>query len=513
MRVKAAIVIVGILGLVFLLRSPGNKVEFPEETNLCEGLNKNHHEKLSTALAPFRKQMKNQTGVLPLETGESAMLARAWLSDAAERSIDVQYFIFKKDNVGLIAFDYLVHAADRGVKVRVLVDDFMLEFEEDEVLAMASHPNIDIKIYNPGVNLGKNFLEKIKKYATDFKGANQRMHNKQFVVDGEVLITGGRNVEGMYFDFDHEYNFRDRDVLFIGKAAREGQESFEQYWNNELSVNVTELLDGELAGKETESQFSALHNYACDPNNFWPQIREEIKNLSSFFEEIRNSDKFVWTEKATMVCDTPGKNQAQESWSGGGLTTQKLVELVSSAEHSIAMQTPYLITTEDTRKLFKNKTDAGVDIRILTNSLASTDNVEAFSGYQRDRDALLNTGVSVFEFRPDAAVRLKIAASELQELIDHRAIFGTHAKTMVVDNRITVISTFNLDPRSANLNTECLAIIDDQKIAKSVMEGIEEEFKQENSWQITLEWNPDGEVDLSKRVKTWTRRVIPKDVL
>ncbi len=194
----------------------------PAKTYSCDSMIKNHTEKLSDVLVPFREKMKMHTGVFPLETGESAILTRAWLSDAAEKSIDVQYFIFSKDNVGLIAFDYLVHAADRGVKVRVLIDDFMLDVEEHEILAMASHPNISIKIYNPGVNLGKNIFEKAKKYASDFKSANQRMHNKQFIVDGEVVITGGRNIESMYFDFDHQYNFRDRDVLLIGQAAREG---------------------------------------------------------------------------------------------------------------------------------------------------------------------------------------------------------------------------------------------------------------------------------------------------
>ena len=498
--------------LLFFILTPNEPEVLQVSSNYCKSIVKNHNEKLSNALTPFKELMKTKTGVFPLETGESAILTRAWLSDAAEKSIDVQYFIFKKDNVGLIAFDYLVHAADRGIKVRVLVDDFMLGFEEEEVLSMASHPNIEIKIYNPGVNLGKNIFEKAKKYMTDFKSANMRMHNKQFIVDGQVLITGGRNIEGMYFDFDHEYNFRDRDVLFIGKAAREGLQSFNQYWKSELSVDVHELSQS-VSEAYAESQFYGLHEYACNPKNYWPQIREKVKNLSSVFKEIKESSDLIWTKKAQMVCDEPGKNSDETSWSGGGRTTSELVSLVSNAKKSIAIQTPYLITSEETRKFFKEKVAQQVDIKILTNSLASTDNVEAFSGYQRDREELLKTGVRVFEFRPDAAVRLKIAASELLQKEGHSAIFGTHAKTMVIDNQITIISTFNLDPRSANLNTECLAIIDNSKIASSVLEGINEEFRPENAWETTLDWNPDEEVDLTKRVKTWTRKVIPKKVL
>ncbi|WP_164503595.1 phospholipase D-like domain-containing protein [Pleionea sediminis] len=477
-------------------------------THYCDGLEKNHSEKLSDVLRPFRDKLAKSTGVFPLETGTSAILTRAWLSDAAEKSIDVQYFIFSKDNVGLIAFDYLVHAADRGIQVRVLVDDFMVEFEEREILAMASHPNISIKIYNPGVNLGKNFFEKIKKFATDFDGANQRMHNKLFIVDGQVLITGGRNIEGMYFDFNHRYNFRDRDVLLLGQAAEQGQRIFNQYWNHQLSVDVTKILEDEKEGREISHQFERLHEYACNPQNYWPQIREQVRNLSRVFHSIQKSGDLVWTESANMVCDSP--NKMGES---GSNTAAKLIDLIANAKQSVDIQTPYLVTSESTRMLFKAAVDKGVNVRILTNSLASTDNVEAFSGYQRDRDELLATGVHVFEFRPDAKVRLELASSELQEELGHTAIFGTHAKTLVVDEKVTVIGSFNLDPRSAYLNTECLAIIDDRTIAEKVLQGIEEEFKPENAWKITPNWNPDDKVDLSKRLKTYTRYIIPKDVL
>jgi phosphatidylserine/phosphatidylglycerophosphate/cardiolipin synthase-like enzyme len=163
--------------------------------------------------------MSSKTGVYVLEDGGNALVARGWLSEYAEQSIDIQYFIFSPDNVGLIACDYLVRAADRGVKVRLLVDDIMVEAGVHEILTLDSHPNIDIKIYNPGVNLGKNIYNKLSKFSTDFRSANQRMHNKTFIVDQKVAVTGGRNMADEYFDYDHEYNFRDRDVLLIGKEV------------------------------------------------------------------------------------------------------------------------------------------------------------------------------------------------------------------------------------------------------------------------------------------------------
>ena len=152
-------------------------------------------------------------------------------------------------------------------------------------------------------------------------------------------------------------------------------------------------------------------------------------------------------------------------------------------------------------------------IRILTNSLASTDNVEAFSSYQTDRKILLETGVKIYEFRPDAAVRTRRMTGELQETLEHKPIFGLHAKSMVIDKKTTVIGTFNLDPRSANLNTECIVVVRSDKITEGVLNGMEEEFLPENSWETTLNYNPDSEVNHYKRLKTWTRKIIPKAIL
>jgi len=199
--------------------------------------------------------------------------------------------------------------------------------------------------------------------------------------------------------------------------------------------------------------------------------------------------------------------------SGGGYTTDALIDLVNNAKTSIDIQTPYLITTELSRNLFRAAVQRGVKIRILTNSLASTDNLEAFSGYQRDRKKLLKTGVAIYEFRPDAAERYKVMTGELQDSLKFKPIFGFHAKSMVVDKQITVIGTFNLDPRSANLNTECLAIIDNKKVARNVLKGMEKEFKPENSWQTTLSSNPDNKVKISKQIKSWTRKIVPKGIL
>lgn len=490
---------------------PPEIVETP--TDFCANIHRNNELTLSSELAPYKEQMYSQTGVYVLEDGSGSMVARAWLSEYAEETIDIQYFIFSTDNVGLIACDYLVRAADRGVKVRILVDDIMVDADVEDILTFSSHENITVKIYNPGVNLGKNIVGKLAKFATDFRNANQRMHNKTFIVDQKVVITGGRNIADEYFDYDHEYNFRDRDILLIGKATKDVDSSFNDFWNSDLAHDIATVITDVKVISYNESTFDKLHEYACNPDNFWPQVRERINRLPDAFRNIASTGELVWLDDVAFVSDIPGKNNGTEGLSGGGKTTDALEALVKNAKKSVAIQSPYLITTEMSRALFKDAVDRGVEVRILTNSLASTDNVEAFGGYQKEREALLATGVRIFEFRPDAAERTEILTGELQAELNHTPIFGLHAKSMVIDDSITVVGTFNLDPRSANLNTECLVIVGSKKVAKGVLEGMEIEFLPENSWETTVDFNPDSEVGKYKRLKTWTRKIIPKEIL
>ena len=462
-----------ILLLLFIgIVSCKNDKKIPlQNEDFCSKIHDNKTVSLSQELKQFENKINTKTGVYVLESGTNSLITRAWLCEAAEKTIDIQYFIFSTDNVGLIACDYLVRAADNGIKIRMLVDDFMVNTRIEDILTLNSHENISIKIYNPGVNLGKNLVGKITKFATDFRDANQRMHNKTFIVDDKVVITGGRNIADEYFDYDHDYNFRDRDVLLIGKNSKIIKKSFTNFWNSEHSVKVTSLVKENLIDVNDKQRFDNLHQYACNPDNFWPQIRDKIENFSKTVNQIKNSDKLVWLDSVSFVSDIPGKNTTKKGLGGGGKTTSTLIELIKNAKKSIDIQTPYLITTKQSRNMFKEAVNRGVKIRILTNSLASTDNLEAFASYQTDRKKLLKTGVEIYEFKPDAKIRKEIMNNELQQKLDYAPTFGLHAKSMIIDNKITVIGTFNLDPRSANLNTECISILYSDKISKNVLKG------------------------------------------
>jgi len=468
--------------------------------------------KLSEHLGPLVPLMRTSTGVYSLEEGDVSLVSRAWLAEAAERTIDVQYFIFTADNVGLIAVDYLLRAAERGVHVRILVDDFMLEVGGAELLALDAHPNIEIRLYNPTANIGKSLPTKLFNLTTDFRGFNQRMHNKTFIVDGQVAITGGRNIADEYFDYDHEFNFRDRDVLLLGGATIEVQRSFNRFWNNPLSVPIRSLVRTTVT-PDTAPTYRYLHEYACDPRNFWPQVRDRIKSVPVAFTRILESGALVWSDSVTFVSDVPGKNAGTSGIGGGGVSTEELIRLIKGAQKSVTIESPYLVTTPLSQSLFRELIARGVRLRILTNSLASTDNLEAFSGYQRERDALLKIGVEIYEFKPDAQVRRQVMTGVLQAALDYKPTFGLHAKSMVVDDHVAVIGTFNLDPRSANLNTECFAVIRNGRIAQALRHAMDVDTQPDNAWHTTADFNPDGAVSAGKRIKVWLRRVVPKAVL
>ena len=326
------------------------------------------------------------------------------------------------------------------------------------------------------------------------------------------MITGGRNVADEYFDFNTEYNFRDRDVLLLGAAVRQVQSSFEQFWGNKRSVPIADLLKPSTKTLN-DKLWHSLHQYACDPHHFWPQVMARIANVPAAFAAATKAGKLRWIDEVAFVSDDPGKNKVKKGLKGRALTTNTLIDLVRHAQKNVIIQTPYLVTTELSQKLFAETVARGVPVTILTNSMASTDGAEAFRGYQKDRAKLLAAGVKLYEFKPDAAIGKTLMNSALMKTMERLPTFGLHAKTMVVDDELLVVGTFNLDPRSAHLNTECITLIPDAVLARGVLDILKQEMRPENSWKITKEFNPDHLAPWALRFKVWMSSPIPKSIL
>jgi putative cardiolipin synthase len=453
-------------------------------------------------------RMSSQTGVYILEKGEESLIGRAWLAQHATKSIEVQYFIWSTDNIGILAAEQLLRAAERGVAVRVLIDDFLMDAEDRTLLLLSAHPNVQIRIYNPNVSVGVGFWQRLKNAVSDFRAVNQRMHDKTAIFDGIAGITGGRNMADEYFDYDHEYNFRDRDVLLLGRSVTDMQENFEEFWSSELSVPVEKIFEEDktpVSPADMRQRSKSLHDYAADPANFEIQVREAIENAANSFPDLLQA--MSW-EDVVFLSDVPGKNSGEFGLGGGGELTNQLINAVKTARESILIQSPYLIMPEGGIELLGELVDRGVRIRISTNSLASTDNIPAFSGYQGQREDLLQSGVELYEYMDEPSIRTELIV-RYPRIADNDPIFAMHAKSMVIDNKIVFIGTFNLDPRSANLNTEVGVLVESQELARQLGESIERDMMPGNSWQTTADFNPDFVVSRGKRFKAWLNRILP----
>jgi cardiolipin synthase C len=462
------------------------------------------------------------SGVYVLDKGEEALLARAWLADHAQKTIEVQYFIWSTDNIGILASEALLSAADRGVKVRVIVDDLLIDAPDKSLLALAKHANIEIKIYNPQHSVGTPFHKRLLNIGLNFRGVNQRMHDKTFIVDGKLAITGGRNMAAEYFDFNHDYNFRDRDALLLGDVAKTMQTSFDKFWASPLSAPVEELYDGlgiiqkNVSVKDAEIQkiYADLHVYAQNPANFSVQMRDAIQNTSQAF--MRLTEQIVWTN-VEFISDTPGKNTNKILLGGGGKTTEKLAQLVANAQQQIVIQSPYLVMSSQAIKLFKSAIKRGVKVRINTNSMAATDNVQAFSGFRNQREQLTKMGIEIFEYKPDPQIKQQLlrqatnvqaASAQATAAKAKPPVFAIHAKTMVIDKTNTYIGTFNFDPRSQNLNTEVGVIVQDAGLANKVQASIEADMQPENSWNSATD-RPDQYASSAKRKRVIFYQLTP----
>lgn len=454
--------------------------------------------------------MQSRTGVYVLEKGEEALIGRAWLAQHATASIDIQYFIWSTDNIGILAAEQLLRAAERGVAVRVLVDDFLIDAKDQTLLLLAAHPKVEIRIYNPNVTVGVGFWQRLKNAVTGFRAINQRMHDKTAIFDGVAGITGGRNMADEYFDYDQEYNFRDRDVLLLGRAVKDMQDNFNEFWTSDLAVPVEYILkDAESAVSTADVQvrYRDLHTYADDPRNFEPEVRDAIIGVAGYFPDLLRA--MSW-EYVVFLSDVPGKNSGESGLGGGGVTTNRLINAVRDSRRSVLIQSPYLIVPDGGIELFRDLVSRGVRIRISTNSLASTDNIQAFSGYQGQRRDLLDAGVEIYEFMDEPNIRTELI-DRYPRIAANDPTFAIHAKSMVIDDETVFVGTFNLDPRSANLNTEVGMLVVSPELARQVTASIERDMQPGNSWPITADFNPDFVVSRTKRFKTWINRLLPME--
>ena len=311
-----------------------------------------------------------------------------------------------------------------------------------------------------------------------------------------------------YFDFNREYTFRDRDVLLIGGVVDAMTTNFNEFWNSPYAKSVGALLERETEGYseiKIKAHYAALHAYARDPANFAPEIRDAINSLQRSFAAL--ASEIIWGD-ITFLSDRPGKNSGQAGLGGGGEITRELVRLLEGADESVTIQSPYLVMEDEWVDFFGRLAGRGVRIRIITNSLSSTDNMLAYSGYHKKRDRLLKAGIEIYEYMPHPAIQMELMGRR-PESPEKAPVFAIHAKSMVVDGKYAYIGTFNLDPRSANLNTEVGVLIKNARLSRMLAMSIERDMHPDNSWRITDEFNPDHKSPWLKRTKLYFLELLP----
>jgi cardiolipin synthase C len=462
----------------------------------------------SRTVLPMIEQHAGASGAYILEEGEENLVARTWLVQNAVESISILTFIYSFDTIGMIATQALVDAADRGVHVRIVVDDMLLYKEPmDILLAMAAHPLIEIRIYNPVRSVGVSTFRMVLNVISDFRRFNQRLHNKTFLADGVVGICGGRNVANEYFDYEQEYHFRDRDILVVGPVVEQLSANFEAFWVSELSKPVESLLADKaqaMTQEEIEQVYLELSDTAERLLDTLVVVRSALEQQDAHLRKMIK--EMVWTTDIWFVSDRPGTNLGKPGLGGGGEMMDALREAILSAQKSITVHSPYFVVAEGELGFFR-KAREGVEIRVITNSLASTDNIAAFSGYAKSRDKLLAAGMTLREFRPHPALEQEEMAKYVSPGQDP-PIIVMHAKTMVIDGELVYIGTYNFDPRSANLSTEEGVFVRSRELARRIEALVDVEMREENSWNPE-DYSPDRYANWWRRFKLWFFQLWP----
>jgi putative cardiolipin synthase len=405
--------------------------------------------RLGRAVEPVAAKHSGASGVYPLLDARDAFAARVLLARAAERSLDVQYYIWQDDVSGRLLFRELLEAAARGIRVRLLLDDNGVAGLDATLAGIDAHPNIEVRLFNPFARRG---TLRWLGYVTDFPRLNRRMHNKSFTADNQATIVGGRNVGDEYFDAVEEgLAFVDLDVLAVGPVVSQVSKDFDRYWASGSAYPVDRILHGTTAAAPAEPGDAKAKRYM------------EAVRASPFVQELLEGRlAFEWAP-TRMLSDDPAKGlgAAPES----ALLPYKLGELLGEPKRDLELVSAYFVPAETGTGMFAEMARRGVNVRILTNALEATDVAAVHAGYAKRRRELLEAGVTLYELR-----RLSPAQGSESRLVgaSGSSASSLHAKTFAVDGARVFVGSFNFDPRSARLNTEMGFVIESRALARRI---------------------------------------------
>lgn len=437
-------------------------------------------EPASTAIGAYFEKAATrhpgQSGFALVPDGRRAFTARIAMTELAEKTLDLQYFIWDRDTTGRILAERLVRAADRGVRVRILVDDLNLEGRDAGIAALDAHPNIEIRIFNPFAHRSGQALD----FIADFDRVNHRMHNKLFVMDNAVAIVGGRNIGSHYFEVDQQVNFRDMDVVAGGPVVREASGIFDHFWNGDWAVPILALVAQPATEADLRAAVKTLRErLAKEPYPYPYPLDQDVVGLRSQLTAI--FDDFIWAP-GHMIFDDPNEIKKY----GRTITlTEVFRRRIERLNSEVLAEVPYFVLRDPGVAGVKRLRDRGVRIRVLTNSLASNDVLAAHAGHAEHREELIAAGVELYELRAEPVVKKRIF------YLSGAARSTLHAKVYVFDRKAVFIGSFNYDPRSRDINTEAGLYIESPELAAQVIAYMDTGVRPEDSYRVLLDADGD----------------------
>lgn len=449
-------------------RVESRAVERPSQTELSrifDGLAQNHD---------------GQSGFRLLITGRDAFSTRMAMAAFAERTLDLQYYIWEHDTTGLLLLGALVDAADRGVRVRMLLDDIYGSDERDlRLAALDAHPNVEIRSFNPLARRTLRLLD----FAIDGDRINYRMHNKTMIADNTIAIVGGRNIADEYFGLRASGNYRDLDVGCAGPVVGDISDSFDLFWNSRWALPTGALLERPMTAELRDLHDSVQYPYPID---------EDVEETRQRLRNVR--DDLVWAE-AEVIYDLPDK--VGQSSRAGAINSSLNEHLLENTHSELLIEAAYFVPTRDGVDTARTLVERGVTVRVLTNSLASNDVIAAHSGHANHRKALVEAGAGVYELRPDPEIKPDWTG------VSGRSKAALHTKAVVFDRESVFIGSYNLDPRSAYINTEVGVVIDSPELAGRVAEFMDEGVGPASAYRLAVEDPPRGHYRTQGRRLVW----------